>query len=258
MVTEGKTLSRSKAGGLDSGWQISALADAVNRISELARQGQLAEPVAHLPRWKVRDVVAHLGGVHRWATRIVAKRSMAGPGFKKSKLDGDELCDWFDEGVEALLDMLTSTGLDEPCPNFNPGSVGTVAWWARRQAHESTVHRWDVEQALGSTTAIPAPIAADAIDEFLDVFVRTRGKQTLTSPLVLATTRPARTWTLTPAEKPGRIDVAAGTLDLDVPAATVSGKPEALLLALWGRQSATDAGLTIDGEAATAEHLMAI
>jgi len=72
-----------------------------------------------------------------------------------------------------LIDVLRGTDGDEPCPNFNPGSVNTVAWWSRRQMDETTVHRWDVERALECTTPIDPIVAADGIDEYLDVFVRT-------------------------------------------------------------------------------------
>lgn len=227
------------------------------RISELARGTDLAEPVRHLGRWRIRDVVAHLGGVHRWTTRIVTERSMAGPGFKKSKLDGTDLCDWFDAGAQDLLAVLRSANFTDVCPNFNPGSEPTVAWWARRQAHETTVHRWDVEKALDCTKRIEPSIAVDGVDEFLDVFVRTRGKQTLASPLILRTTRPQRAWTLMPANRSGRIDVFTGD-DNDSTAAVgdVTGPPEGLLLALWGRCSATEAGLTITGDPIAAASLL--
>lgn len=237
---------------------IDAVKAATGRISELARTGELSEPVAHLNRWKVRDVVAHLGGIHRWTARILTERSMAGPGFKKSKLDGPELCDWFDEGAALLLDLFGAADLAEPCPNFNPGSDSTFGWWARRQAHEATVHRWDVEQALRSTTPIPAGTAADGIDEFLDTFIRTRGKQTLASTLVLSTTSPQHVWTLTPSTKPGRIDISTGRPDSE-PARTVTevaGTSESLLLALWGRQSAVEAGLEVVGDSQAAESLI--
>lgn len=241
---------------MSESWEIEAVEQAAARISALARGGDLATPVDHLNRWKVRDVVAHLGGVYQWATRIVQERSMKGPGFTKSKLDGTELCDWFDDAADTVVELLRTTPFDEQCPNFNPGSERTVAWWARREAHESTVHRWDVEAAFGDTTAIDPKLAADGVDEFLDVFLRTRGKQTLDVPLVLRTSRPKRSWTLTPAAKAGRIDVAHG--QTDSPDATVSGKPAALLLALWGRQSATEAKLTIDGDPDVAAHLITI
>lgn len=226
--------------------ELAVIASSAARISELVRSSDLTTPVGHLGRWKVRDVAAHLGGVHRWATRIVTTRSMDGSSFVKSKLDGDELCEWFDAGVEELLDAFRANDRDAPCPNFNPGSVKTIGWWSRRQMHETTVHRWDVERALDCTTAIDPTVAADGIDEYLDVFVRTRGKQTLIAPLILDAIRPPRAWTLTPSARPGRVDIAAGR-SLDVKA-ELSGRAEHLLLALWGRLTLSEAGLTVIGD----------
>lgn len=227
--------------------------EAAARISDLARNHDLGTPVPGLGRWKIRDVVAHLGGVHRWATRIVENRSMDGPGFKKAKLDGVELCDWFDDGVTRLVDVLASTPFTNECPNFNPGSANTVQFWARRQLHETTVHRWDVERAAETVTPIPAPIAADGIDEYLDVFVRTRGKQTLVGPLTLTSSDPARSWALTPAAKPGRVDIADGrSLDSE---AEITGPAEGLLLHLWGRVALEDSGLTTHGSPEVATSL---
>ncbi len=73
-----------------------------------------------------------------------------------------------------------------------------------------------------------------------------RGKQTLTGPLLLATTQPSRMWTLTPAPKPGRVDVARG--ESGTFAAKLSGSPEQLLLALWGRVAIAETELRIDGD----------
>jgi uncharacterized protein (TIGR03083 family) len=235
--------------------QLDSIRDCSAAITALTRGIDLAQPVDHLGRWKVRDVVAHLGGVHRWADRIVQKRSMQGPGFTKSKLDGNALCDWFAEGAASLLATLESSDPESACPNFNPGSQADVAWWIRRQAHETAVHRWDIERSLGTPTKMTPALAADGVDEFLDVFVRTRGKQTLTSPLVLHTNRPKRAWTLTPAEKPGRIDIATGVRVEAGLATEVTGSPEALLLALWGRPKGR-ATLQIQGDQSAAESLL--
>ena len=226
------------------------------RISHVARHGDLAAPVSHLGRWKVRDVVAHLGGVHRWAARIVAASSMDGPGFQKSKLDGTELLDWFDDGVTALVDVLRATGPDEPCPNFNPGSPELVRFWLRRQLHETTIHRWDVEAAAGAPAPIPVDVATDGIDEYLDVFVRTRGKQTLSAPLRLVATEERRSWTLTPAAKPGRLVVDPAD-ETDV-RATIEAPAEQLLLYLWGRLPFEEAGLSVSGDAGVARSLRAV
>ena len=103
------------------------IAAEARRISGLIRSADLTATVPHLGRWKVRDIAAHLGGVHRWAARIVSTRSMGGPSFTKSKLTGTELSDWFDAGVEDLLVALRANHADDDCPNFNPGSPNTVA-----------------------------------------------------------------------------------------------------------------------------------
>ena len=237
--------------------EIAILVAETSRISELIRSCDLATPVAHLGRWKIRDVAGHLGGVHRWAARIVRTRSADGPGFVKSKLDGLELCDWFDAGASELLDAFRSNDRHEACPNFNPGSANTVAWWLRRQVHETTVHRWDIERALECTTPIDSTVAADGVDEFLDVFVRTRGKQRLVAPLLLSSTRPKRSWTLTPARKPGRVDIDAdivvdGSLR---PKAELSGPPDDLLLLLWGRLVLGQTELAITGDALVVDSL---
>jgi uncharacterized protein (TIGR03083 family) len=216
------------------------------RISELARLGDLTTPAPWLGRWRVRDVVAHLGGVHRWATRIVETRSMDGPGFTKSKLDGIALCDWFDEGAAALAANLAEVDPDEACPNFNPGSARTMAFWLRRQTHETTVHRWDVEQALGAVTPIEEDVAVDGIDEYLDIWVRSRGKHTLAAPLTIRASEVAWAWTLMPDDRPGRVQVEVSTTPTTATSA-VSADPGHLLLWLWGRSPLPDSAV-IDGD----------
>lgn len=178
---------------------------------------------------------------------------MDGPGSAKSKLDGDELLDWFEVGGEELVRSLRENDGKGPCPNFNPGSAKTVAWWVRRQLHETTVHRWDIEKALGVQTPIDSTVAADGVDEFLDVFVRTRGKQTLNGPLELRSSAPARSWTLRPAKKPGRLDINAEGV---VPAVEVIGRPEELLLVLWGRLGLHEAEVAIVGDESVADTLV--
>lgn len=226
--------------------ELAAIAAAGDRISTVIRTADHKTPVPELGRWKLADLVHHLGNIHRWAGAIVTARSMDVPRGGTRKLGGDALGDWFAEGVAELLDVFRRCDPADPCPNFNPGSDHTVGWWMRRQLHETTVHRWGAERAAGATTPIDPRVAADGVDEFLDVFVRTRGKQTLTAPLVLATNDPENAWTLTLADKPGRLNVASGRTG--AAETELSGAPEALLLALWGRFGIGESGLTVTGD----------
>jgi len=224
---------------------IGLLTGAASRISALARSGDLSMSVPSLGRWKVADVVAHLGGVHRWAARIVATSSMKGPSFTKSKLRGLELCDWFDQGAVLLADTLGAADPAGSCPNFNPGTRPTTTFWIRRQAHETLVHCYDIERTFGSVVPIPTDAATDGTDEYLDVFVRTRGKQTLTAPLRLTTTDSATSWTIAPAAKPGRVNTDAHDSE---PVAEIAGPAMALLLLMWNRIGTDDEQIEITGD----------
>lgn len=227
---------------------IAALRVEADGLAALVDAADLDRPVPALGRWKVRDVVAHLGGVHRWATRVVETRSLDGPGFRKSKLDGGELVEWFRHGLAPLVMALDVDG-DAPCPNFNPGSPSTLRFWQRRQLHETTVHRWDIERGLGRSGSIQPTIAADGIDEYLDVFVRTRGKQTLSAALCLEAADVGRSWCLAPSAKPGRLDIGGDPADS---AAVLRGPAQGLLLHAWGRLDLEAAGLVVDGDVAVA------
>lgn len=218
------------------------------RIQELGGSHDLSTGTIGLGRWKLRDVIAHLGGVHRWATRTVSDRSMDGPSFRKSKLDGVDLLEWFEEGAAALIDALHASDPSEPCPNFSPGSNATVGWWIRRQAHETTVHRWDVERPIGEATPIADALGADGIDEFLDTFVRPRGKHSLRGALSISVPHPARSWTLRPTDRPGRLAVDVDTRFSDDVVAGIEGPAGAALLVLWRRLNVADAGLTVTGD----------
>ena len=234
-------------------WTVPTLATAAARVIELARTTDPATPAVGLGRWRARDIVAHLGGVHRWATRVVRDRSADGPGPTRSPLTGDALADWFEEGAHALVAVLRDTDPEERCPNFNPGSRSVAGFWHRRQAHETTIHRWDLERCTGTTTPIAPAIAADGIEEFLVVFVRSRGKQTLTAPVGIAPTDATGAWTLTPASRPGRVDIAAGCDPAC--AARITGPAASLLLHLWRRIPLDAAGLEVHGDHAVAASL---
>jgi hypothetical protein len=56
--------------------------------------------------------------------------------------------------------------LDAPSP---------LAFWARRQAHETAIHRADAQSAAGGVAPFPAAFAADGIDELLAGFASRGG-----------------------------------------------------------------------------------
>ena len=55
--------------------------------------------------------------------------------------------------------------------------------WPRRQAHETSVHRWDAEHCGGATTAIDPELASDGVDEYFDLVLRQHaGRHSISLP----------------------------------------------------------------------------
>lgn len=228
---------------------VEVVAEQGARVAAVARVGPLGGRVPHMRRWTLTDVVAHLGGVHRWAAEIVSTRAWSGSGHRRGRARGNTLIDWFEVGLAQLVAVLAAADYTEPCPNFSPGSPNVVGFWARRQAHETTVHRWDAESAAGQLTPIEPELAADGVDEMLSVFRRTRGGQFIDAPLGLVTTDSGGSWRVQPAAKPGRVEIVTGAGALDGVATTVAASAEALLLAVWGRRDLDDGGFHVTGRA---------
>lgn len=207
------------------------------RLADAARSAGLDAPVPPCPGWQVRDLLAHTGAVHRWATAYVVERRMGREPLDPTVPSGPELVDWYRGTHQRLTDALAAAPADLNCWFFL-AAASPLAFWARRQAHETTIHRIDAEAALGRT---PSPVdtgfAADGVDELLTGFhVRRRSKVRTDRPRTLrvrAVDVPdgAREWLL-------RLSPEAPTAERDAPGAadcTVTGSAVDLYLALWNR-----------------------
>ncbi|MFG2500995.1 maleylpyruvate isomerase family mycothiol-dependent enzyme [Streptomyces sp. NPDC048441] len=156
----------------------------------LARAAETAgtdAKVATCPGWTVRDLLRHTGAVHRWAASFpaeghVSPRPMGDP----PDLDGDALIDWYRQAHADLVATLRAAPSDVQCWAFLP-APSPLAFWARRQANETTIHRVDAESARGGTPSpIGAEFAADGIDELLRGFhARSRSRVRTDRPRVL-------------------------------------------------------------------------
>ena len=152
-------------------------------IAALEREGELlaravsrASPDAAIPTcpdWQMRDLVHHTGMVHRWATSHVTQpraRDFDAEEVVGASPPDESLLSWFGEGHARLVAALREAPADVACWTFLPAPSG-LAFWARRQAHETAIHRADAEGATGSITAFDPDLAADGIDELLFGFV---------------------------------------------------------------------------------------
>lgn len=141
-----------------------------------ARLGTAA-PVPSCPEWRVADLVDHLGRVHRWVVRSFdADPSSRVPWVVDGDPEpGNDVVEWYEDRAADLVSCFETLDLDKLVATF----VGArpVRWWARRQAHETAVHRWDAQLAHGAQVPIDAALASDGVDEYLMTFLpRWKGK----------------------------------------------------------------------------------
>jgi uncharacterized protein (TIGR03083 family) len=129
-----------------------------------------AAPVPTCPEWRADDLLWHLGEVQHWWTWMVEHRPKGPDEYPEPDRPRDHaaLLSYFDEQCEGLVDALADTDPAEPAWTWHPEHKD-VAFIFRRQAHEALIHRRDAELAAHTISPFPADLAADGVDEVLDV-----------------------------------------------------------------------------------------
>lgn len=125
------------------------------------------------PGWTVERLIGHTGRIHVWATSYIAQGPDGGAADAGPRPPaGEAILGYYREALDGLVAELDRHDPSEPSRSFaGPADVG---FWFRRQAHEIAVHRWDAEDAVtpGGATPIPAPLAADGIDEWFELWTQ--------------------------------------------------------------------------------------
>jgi len=228
---------------------IAALRAAGRRLAEAAADCDLDAPVPTCPDWRLRDLVHHVGTIHRWATSFVngTRRDRYDPFADMTEADWPPdaaLVDWFRAGHAGLVQALDAAPPDLDAPTFLP-APSPLAFWARRQAHETTIHRVDAESPSGAITPCPPAFACDGIDEILFGFAARRGSRLVADPpqrLALHTTDLPADWLIEIGPSGPTTRHEHGPADC-----TVSGPAADLYLLLWNRRPAD--GLDVAGDA---------
>jgi uncharacterized protein (TIGR03083 family) len=230
---------------------IDTLRSEARLLADAAQGAGPDAPVPSCPRWQVRDLLRHTGAVHRWAAAFVAEGRTTLQERDESAPGDAQLVDWYREMHTRLVDVLAAAPADTDCWSFLP-APSPLAFWARRQAHETTIHRIDAQYALGTDPSpVGTDLAADGIDELLAGF-HARRRSALRSPTprtlrVRALDTADGDWLVRLSPEPATVERGAGG-----PAdCTVSGPAAVLYLALWNRGPYQ--GLAVDGDGGLVE-----
>ena len=201
--------------------------------------------------WTVATCGRHVGGAHHVVAQVVQGRPTADFGLFASlnipDAEDPELSTWVAAGTAALAAELRATDPSAECWSWWPEGR-TAAFWQRRMAQETLVHRWDAELGAGidGPPMVPA-VAADGVDEYLDVFAgltRMLHGAPAGPSIHLHCTDTDGEWLLQLPADGERVlsrEHAKGDLGLRGPA-------EGLLLVAWGRLSPGAAGVEVLGD----------
>ncbi|GAB3675980.1 maleylpyruvate isomerase family mycothiol-dependent enzyme [Saccharopolyspora tripterygii] len=191
------------------------------------------------PGWDVRRLTGHVARAYaRARTSLEVEPGGIRPEVAEAPADFDAALSWWDELREDLRTRLSTMDLDREVWWFSTSA--TPADWARRVAHETAIHRLDVELALGQGGDLffDPELAADGIDEML----------TRLLPLGDWTTRQhegtalyhaadaGRAWLVT--YRAGEPPTTGAPSDAGLETgATIAGTADALYRRVWGRPS---------------------
>jgi uncharacterized protein (TIGR03083 family) len=230
------------------------------RVAAVAASGPLDAAVAGCPGWDVRDLVVHLGSVHQRArTAAATAAEPAGDDWFVVPPDADagaeDLAAWYGAAARSLVDTLA--GLDPQAPTWHMFPADPVVGvWLRRQAQETSLHRWDAEDAVGAAAPIDPALAADGIDEYFGMMLARRvARDGITLPassLHVHCTDTAGEWTVQDVDGALRCTREHRKGD-----AALRGGAQDLLLALWGRP-VPDGAVDVVGDDAAASAWLAV
>lgn len=238
---------------------IAAATDALTRSASLT---WLGAHVPTCPDWRLLDLIAHVGMVHRWATAALnGDRELMGNAaqIEDEGRTHQEPALWLREGSQALVATLESAAPDVDALVFLREAPPPRQFWARRQCHETTIHALDAIAAqTGRAPAaedawFSADLAADGIDELLVGFWQRRGRGPRSDTPYAVHVHPTdvpHSWlvrvgpdgtSVTPLE-----DATGGSASLPAGTTELGGPVIDLYLALWNRGGiVTDAGGTL-------------
>lgn len=235
---------------MERGAHLSALESDGQMLADAVARSGLDAPVPTCPGWSTRDLLRHLGYVHRWAGAHVAQASptrMAGHSEAEILAQGPgdgALLEWFLDGHAELVGTLRSADPDVACWTFM-GTESPLDFWSRRQAHETAVHRVDAERASGPSGPIAVEFAADGVDELIMSFTpreRTPVHSSTPRTLGVHATDTGDRWRVVISE--GRAETERGSSEAEC---VIAGSAPELYLLLWNR---LDSGPSVSGDGA--------
>ncbi|GAB2750607.1 maleylpyruvate isomerase family mycothiol-dependent enzyme [Amycolatopsis magusensis] len=151
---------------VDPGRLLDVIATEGESLSELARTTAPEAPVPSCPGFSTDGLLRHVGSVYR----VVTGRLDTGEPpehWQREPGEGQSTEEYLGAGLRELHARLVAHPPGEWASTWWPEDE-TYHFWRRRMAHETTVHRVDLEEAAGRERGhIGEDVALDGVDEVL-------------------------------------------------------------------------------------------
>jgi uncharacterized protein (TIGR03083 family) len=216
-------------------------------------------PVPSCPGWTMDDLAFHVAEVYLHKAVVMKTGEWPKQWPPPGVAEAPRLA-LLDRCYAQLTGIFGTLGPDAAVPTwFDPDQ--TVAFWIRRMAQETVIHRMDAELAAGlPVTAAQDDLAIDGVDEVLkrflgyddDAVAEMAGDRLAVEggQDAIEVGAGGASWTIRP--EPGKVTVTDGPAR--DPRARISGPPDPMLRWLWGR-SGTEAAVQLTGDPAWAGYL---
>ena len=142
------------------------------RFREVLAQCPPEVRVPSCPDWSADDLMWHLAVVQDSWRHVLAVRPAGPDEYQEPDRPGSYagLLDFFDDAHGRFVEALARAEPAEEAWSWStaPGAR-TVGWILRRQTHEALIHRRDAELAADLVSPFQPALAADGVQEVLDV-----------------------------------------------------------------------------------------
>jgi uncharacterized protein (TIGR03083 family) len=242
---------------MDDSRYLECLAADHGDLRDAAASVELTVPVPNCPGWTMGDLVFHVAEVYLHKVTVMRTGEWPKP-WPPPGAEQEAPLALLGRAYGQLIAEFSKRQPTDATPTwYDPDQ--TVAFWIRRMAQETVIHRIDAEQAAGlPVTVVPDDLAVDGVDEVLKRFLAygsvawpedfaemeggylagDGGQDTIT---VLAD---RSAWTVRPS--PREVVVDDGTSD--DPRVVIQAAPDPMLRWLWGRAGDDVVRLTGDPE----------
>ncbi|RZS43133.1 uncharacterized protein (TIGR03083 family) [Herbihabitans rhizosphaerae] len=223
-------------------------------LADAAATADPNTPVPTCPKWTLRVLVGHVGQAQRWARSIIESGPSAVPDpFDADPGEPSTWSDWLRDSADGLAETVLAAG-DRPVWTFF--GEQPARYWLRRMLHDTAVHHADAALTAGAPVTVAPDLAADGIDELLELLSHPLTPTLRPDLAVLKGTGQTlrlaadASWLITRTPDGVRWSRSDGPADV-----TVRGPAGDLLLVLTRRQSVDR--VTVEGDQALLDHWLA-